>query len=59
MSTATKRLGTRLADREEQLRHIADALDVIDEQQLLDAIPDDDRGRQLRQVLANVRQLAA
>lgn len=59
MNTATTRRSDRLADLDERLRHIRDALDLVDEEQLLDAIADDGRGRQLRLILANVRQLAA
>lgn len=58
MSTATRRRADQLDDYAERLRLIRDALSVIDEERLLDAITDSDQGGLLRLVLDNIRRLA-
>lgn len=58
MSGSARRRADRLDDLEECLEQVLGALDVVDDEQLLDAIPHTDKGRQLARVLANLRVLA-
>lgn len=58
MNTANRRLRDRVDGLEEQLDQIRGALALVDDEQLLDAVDDSDRGQQLRQVLVNIRTLA-
>lgn len=54
-----RRLRDQLLAVEEQIDQIAGALDVIDAEQLADAIANTNQGDQLKRALANIRQITS